>query len=286
MKSNRLAMVAGCWPKLTATFSLLLFGVVAVAANAAEPQRLPLVVGHRGMLPAAPENTLAGFRACLALRVGFEFDIRRSKDGHLACLHDETVDRTTDGRNRLADLTLNELRRLDAGSRSDVAFRGEKIPLVDEVFALAAEHSTGSTLIAVDLKEVGGGIEQSVVRLAEKHKVLDRLVFIGTTIELAEVRARLRAANPGAHTAHLAAAPEEIGKAIADIHADWIYVRFLPSLDDVIRIHTAGKRIFLVGPLVAGLEAENWGKAADLSVDAILTDYPLELQKQLRSRSR
>src|SRR3954452_16173528 len=107
-------------------------------ADAAEPAR-PLVVGHRGLMHSAPECTLAGFKACLALRVGFEFDVRRTKDGQLVCLHDPTLDRTTLFRNGpLADITLDQLRQLDAGLRFDAAFRGERVPTIDEILALAA----------------------------------------------------------------------------------------------------------------------------------------------------
>jgi len=265
----------------------LLACLVALPAMADEPRRRPLVVCHRGLLQAAPENTLAAFRACLALRVGFEFDIRRTKDGQLVCLHDAAVDRTTNGRGLLAELTLADLSRFDAGGWFDPVFRGERIPRVDEILKLVGEDSTGSAaMIAVDLKEVGGGLEEAVVRLAEEHKALDRLVFIGLAIESAEVRARLRAASKQSHVARLAAAAEQISDAIADPAADWVYLRFLPTADDVRRSHQAGKRVFLVGPLVAGMETENWNKAAEVGIDAILTDYPLEMQKQQRERSR
>ncbi|MCC6509479.1 MAG: glycerophosphodiester phosphodiesterase, partial [Pirellulaceae bacterium] len=72
----------------------------------------PLVVAHRGLLQHAPENTLANFRACLELRLGFEFDVARTKDGQLVCIHDDTVDRTTDGKGLVSQLTLAEIQRL------------------------------------------------------------------------------------------------------------------------------------------------------------------------------
>ena len=76
-------------------FVLMAFYAAAMSAegNAADPQ--PLIVARRGLLLHAPENTLANFRACLELRLGFEFDVERTKDGHLVCIHDGTVDRTT-----------------------------------------------------------------------------------------------------------------------------------------------------------------------------------------------
>src|SRR5437763_9792315 len=93
-----------------------LIALLVTAGHAAEPAR-PLVVGHRGLMHAAPECTLAGFRACLALRVGFEFDVRRCSDGTLVCLHDPTLDRTTDGHGSLAEFTFDQVRKLDAGLR-------------------------------------------------------------------------------------------------------------------------------------------------------------------------
>jgi len=242
----------------------------------------PLVVGHRGLMQAAPENTLVAFRACLALKVGFEFDIRRTKDGQLVCLHDATLERTTDGRGPLADLTFGELAKLDAGSRFDSTFQGERVPAIERILRLIGEQSSDATLIAVDMKEVGQGIEDEVVRLAEDNGALSRLVFIGLTIESQEVRSRLKAANPKAQTARLASTPEQIGEVLADRQADWVYMRFLPQPDDVRRVHERGKRLFIAGPLVAGHEADNWKKAAELEIDAVLTDYPLEMQRLLR----
>jgi len=74
------------------TFLSILLAIAAcLPATATEPR--PLVVAHRGLLRHAPENTLANFRACLELRLGFEFDVERTKDGHLVCIHDDTVHR-------------------------------------------------------------------------------------------------------------------------------------------------------------------------------------------------
>jgi glycerophosphoryl diester phosphodiesterase len=264
----------------------LLAVLVASLASAAEPAR-PLVVGHRGLMHAAPECTLAGFKACLALRVGFEFDVRRTKDGELVCLHDPTLDRTTNGRGKLTEQTLAALRLLDAGSRFNPAFRHERVPSVEEIVALVGGQAHEETLIAVDMKETGGGIEAEVVRLAQSERAaFDRLLFIGATIESAEVRQRLRAADPHAHTARLAATADQIADALADKSADWVYFRFVPSRDDMTRIRGKGKRVFVAGPLFAGKQPANWQAASDAGVDAILTDFPLELARQLRSQDR
>ena len=117
---------------------LAVFNVSSIAAADETPVTEPSVVGHRGLLRHAPENTLAGFRACLELRLGFEVDVRRSSDGVLICIHDETLDRTTTVKEKVADQTLAELKRLDAGGWFRADFREERIPTLEEVFALLA----------------------------------------------------------------------------------------------------------------------------------------------------
>lgn len=109
-----------------------------VKSSTAEP---PKPVAHRGLLQHAPENTIANFRACLELRLGFEFDVAKTNDGHLICIVDDTVDRTPSATGMVADLTLEEIRQLDAGSGFDAKFSGEKVPTIDEVLKLVALNS-------------------------------------------------------------------------------------------------------------------------------------------------
>ncbi|MGZ5241412.1 MAG: glycerophosphodiester phosphodiesterase family protein, partial [Caldimonas sp.] len=82
-----------------------------------DPQARP-VVGHRGNRARAPENTLESFREAVALGAdAVEFDLRVSRDGALVVIHDETLERTTDGSGPVALRTVAELKRLDAGAR-------------------------------------------------------------------------------------------------------------------------------------------------------------------------
>jgi glycerophosphoryl diester phosphodiesterase len=251
----------------------------------AVPPRSPRlrVVAHRGLLLHAPENTLAAFRACLELRIGFEFDVRRSKDGVLVCVHDESLDRTTTGRGKVADLTLQQLKQLDAGSWFDPAFQGEAIPTVEEILALLAEYRSRPVLVCVDLKTEDEQVESEVVALAQEHRVLDRLLFIGRAISEPAVRRRLRHADPKTHVAALANNPDELPAALADADSNWAYLRFVPSREEAARIREAGKQIFIAGPPVAGKEMANWQAATLAGADGILTDYPLELMHGLRN---
>ena len=93
----------------------------------------PRNVAHRGYSAVAPENTLAAYRK--ASEAGFwgaETDIQLSADGHWVCIHDSTVDRTTDGTGTVASMTLAQLKQLDAGSWKGSEFAGEQIPTLEE----------------------------------------------------------------------------------------------------------------------------------------------------------
>ena len=258
---------------------LILVHFAACAPTDAAEHR-SLIVAHRGLLLHAPENTLANFRACLELRLGFEFDVQRTRDGHLVCIHDDTVDRTTNGKGQISELTLEEIQKLDAGSWFDPKFSGEKVPTVEEVLKLVSEYRQHDVLIAVDLKaEI---VERDVVRLAQKHKILHRLLFIGRTISEPKVRDGIKQASMKAHAAAVANDPDEFPTALAAANADWVYFRYLPPKEQMVAVHGAGKRAFIAGPTVAGDLPDNWRHAAEVGIDGILTDYPLNLRHSLK----
>lgn len=259
-----------------ATVACLIPGVFAADVR-------PLVVAHRGMLLDAPENTIVNFESCLKLGIGFELDVMRSKDGHLVCIHDSTVDRTTNGKGRVDSLTLQELQKLDAGSWFDAQFAGQRVPTIDEVFAVIARSGRRDVLIAVDLKAADERVEADTVKLANLYGILDRLLFIGRTIASDDVRDRLRAADARTHTARVANNPGEFPASLAATNADWVYVRYLPDAASVKRVHDAGKRVFIAGATVAGNQPKNWQTVSDAGVDAILTDYSLGLSRMIRA---
>jgi len=100
----------------------------------------PPVVAHRGAALHAPENTLASLRKAAALGARWvEFDVKLSRDAVPFLLHDPTVDRTTDGSGRAADMAWADLQRLDAGGWFGAAFRGERLPSLEETLALLLE---------------------------------------------------------------------------------------------------------------------------------------------------
>jgi glycerophosphoryl diester phosphodiesterase len=260
---------------LRITFLLLMSFASAVAA---EPSR-PDIVGHRGLLHHAPENTLANFRACLELRFGFEFDVRRTKDGVLMCLHDATVDRTTDGRGEISELSFAQVRRLDAGSWFGVEFKGERVPTVKEVIKLISEYRQFDVLVAVDLK--ADHVAADVVRMAKEYGILDKLLFIGAAISDQDVRAQIREASAEANAAAVANTSDEFAEALAASDAEWVYFRFLPSKEQMSSVRGSAKRAFIAGATVAGNLPHNWRRTAELEIDAVLTDYPFEMRAAL-----
>ena len=127
------------------------------------------VIAHRGASGVAPENTLAAFRKAVELGAGFiETDLQLSRDARLVALHDDTLERTTNGDGPVSARTLEELRRLDAGSwfhasnhETRSSFVGERIPTIEEVLAFGREHEIG---LHLEVKPTGpSGAEHAIV---------------------------------------------------------------------------------------------------------------------------
>lgn len=147
--------------------------------------RLLDVHGHRGAAGLAPENTLAAFRKALALGVdALEMDLHISRDGKVVVIHDETLDRVTDGRGNIADLTLEEIRRRDAGGKFAPAFRGERIPTLREVIEWV--KASGDTRVRLDLEiKFGEGqegkpedFEERVLEVVRQTAFVERVSVI------------------------------------------------------------------------------------------------------------
>ena len=130
--------------------------------GAAETRPRPGVIAHRGVASEAPENTLPAIARAIELGCAMaEIDLRYTADGEVVLIHDATVDRTTDGTGRVADKTLPELRKLDAGARSGAGLRGTRIPTLRE----AVEMARGRIELYLDLKETD---PRPVVRVVEQ----------------------------------------------------------------------------------------------------------------------
>ena len=152
---------------------LLAMMVMAGWTHAAQP---PVrFISHRGESMDAPENTMAAFRLSQERGVfGFECDIYMTADNEIICLHDLTLDRTTDGSGKPDAYTLAELRKLDAGSWKNARFAGERIPTLAEALTLAREGSE----IYIDIKRADIPRLVEIVK-AEPKATAERIVFLG-----------------------------------------------------------------------------------------------------------
>ena len=116
----------------------------------------PTVVAHRGVNRFAPENTRVSYEQAIAVGAPIvEMDLHRSKEGVIVLMHDDTLERTTNGTGRVNDKTLSELKTLDAGSWKDAKYAGEPVPTLEEI----AELCRGQTVMMLDLKDPVRGDE-------------------------------------------------------------------------------------------------------------------------------
>jgi glycerophosphoryl diester phosphodiesterase len=147
----------------------------------------PFLWAHRGASRRAPENTLAAFSEALASGAdGIELDIHLSGDGVPVVIHDDTLDRTTDGCGAVGSATLRQLQRLDAGSWFAAGFAGETIPTLDAIM----EKFAGRLRLNLELKELRAGM--AVLELLSRYPSADIVI---SSFDYALLY-RLRAAQP------------------------------------------------------------------------------------------
>jgi glycerophosphoryl diester phosphodiesterase len=195
--------------------------------------RHPYMLAHRGASAYAPENTMAAFERAIALRTdGIETDVRASKDGRLVLVHDERVDRTTDGEGRVQDLTFDELQKLDAGGPFNPRFAGERIVTVEAFL----DRFGGKLPLCLEVKQVG--VEAELVKM-----VRDRGLLHPTPPDDASSREQ-GALPPVVFTSFKMEACEAVKKAAPEA-----YVGFLtPDFDDLTLKRVKGARLEQICP--------------------------------------
>ncbi len=163
----------------------------------------PLLVAHRGLSARYPENTLSAFRAAAdAGALMLELDVGLTSDGRVVVLHDETLERTTDGHGALSATSLSEVQALDAGSWFAAEFAGEPVPTLEAVL----DELGPRIAINIEIKPEAvrstpeGGIEAQVVAMVQDRGLESRVVF--SSFEPTAV-GRIERLAPSLHTALL-----------------------------------------------------------------------------------
>jgi glycerophosphoryl diester phosphodiesterase len=262
---------------LVAVMLLVPDAVSVYATNMMGSLRAPgepaFVAAHRGNRAAAPENTMAAFES--ALRSEFEFvelDVQLTADGVPVLMHDDTVDRTTNGTGAVADFTLDELRALDAGSWYGPEFAGVQVPVLDE-FLDALASSRKKAIMELKGYWAPEGI-RTVLDAMYLRGVQNRVIFGSFNLTTVAHLARTAPAIPRVIIRR--DLPEDPVALVR--HYDAIAVLTTPaSLENdagvVDRMHAAG-----YGVLLYTLNSEKrWSEALAYGVDGIVTDRPSKL---------
>jgi len=234
----------------------------------------PLIFAHRGASAHAPENTIAAFELAIQQSADvIELDTKLSADGHVVVIHDQSVDRTTNGSGRLSKLSLARLRELDAGSHFSDTFHSEKIPTLEEVLEIFA----GRIFLNIELTNYRSPFDALPEKVAQLIDCcdLEKQILVSSfhPIPLRRFHHLLPSipigflAKPGAAGA---ISRSWIGNALIPYQAIHPHKSDVsPAL--VTKTHHSGKRVH---PFTVN-SADEMGRLLSLNVDGIITDDPL-----------
>lgn len=225
-----------------------------------------MIVGHRGAAGYEPENTLLSFKKAIDIGVDWiEFDLHRSADGHLVVIHDPTVDRTTNGQGKVSEMTLDELKRLDAG-------KGQQIPTFQEVIDLAR----GRVKMIPEIKQEG--IEMELLDVIDRNGVVNDCMvssFITHAIRLC------KKFHPTLQTAaifsHL---PIDLQAMSLDVMADALFLR--KDIVSQALVEECHKNGFTVN-IWNEDKPEEIRKYAEMGPDFMSSNYPDRLKQVVHS---
>jgi glycerophosphoryl diester phosphodiesterase len=253
-------------------------------ASSAPPSFAPLphlkhpiaVIAHRAGRGIMPENTMAAIRNAIKLGVDYvELDIRATQDGHLVIMHDSSVDRTTNGKGNVRDLDFATIESLDAGSKFDAKYVGEKVPTFDDVLAVCRNH----VHIYVDHKQAP---TEQVYAAIKAHGMEKQVVVYNGTRGLQEWKAI------APHIPVMPSLPDEYRKpgGVAEYEQilaaevlDGNLVEWTKELVD--QAHALGVKVY-VDNLGPNDNPAGFHKAIEMGVDGIQTDYPDQLIAYLK----
>lgn len=254
---------------------------------------LPRRFGHRGAAGTYPENTLPSFAAALELGAeGFELDVHRTADGEIVVFHDDTLERTTDGRGAISEKTLEELRRLDAGHRFSTdgrtfPFRGAGIviPTLEEVL-----DTFPDVPVIIEIKQIVPPMEKELARLLQCTRTGPRVLVFSLRQEALDRYRALRAEQATGF------GPDDVADFLRRTGSnDWGGYR-PPGVAFAVPVQWRGTQIvsrpFVEAAHRAGCEVFVWTvnepremrNLLDLGVDGLISDYPERLSRIVARR--
>ncbi|MCG1010663.1 glycerophosphodiester phosphodiesterase [Salinicoccus sp. ID82-1] len=246
------------------------------------------IYGHRGAMGEYPENTMLAFKKAIEAGVdGLEIDVHLTRDGEVVVIHDEQVDRTTDGRGAVKDMDLHTLKGLSAGSEFEDfvnydadTWIGERIPTLDEVMGLVGQHDIELNIeLKTNVFEYEG-IEQRVHDIVENHNYSNKVIY--SSFHMPSIL-RMKAIDPEARIAWL---------------TDKVPLWPIDHMEELAleALHISYKAILKNPGRIAGVEdrirvwtVNETGDAARLlshGVETLMTNYPERMMALSRTQQK
>lgn len=225
---------------------------------------------HRGFSGKFPENTLLAFRKAAELDVfGVEFDVHLTADQQLVVIHDETINRTSNGSGFVKDMTLEELRQYDYGRWFGEQFAGEKIPTLEEVLAVFKETEHILNIeIKSDIFEYEG-IEQLISEEIDTFKMQDRIIISSFNHESIQ---RFHQLQPTVQTGVLfSSLVVQIEPYVASLPGDALHIPYYHTFRHIIKEAISNGAIIRTFTVNDGTLAKQLQMTG---IDAIFTDVP------------
>jgi glycerophosphoryl diester phosphodiesterase len=255
----------------------------------------PLNLAHRGASAVAPENTIEAFRLAVETGAGgLELDVHMTRDRHIVVIHDATVDRTTNGSGAVSEMTLDELRRLDAGhnfgpnARPARPYRGRgvRVPTLREVL----EEFPG-VAVNIEIKAGTPGIEETVLGILRDANALGRALVVSTPHAIVK---RFRKISSG----HISTGASRWEIGVFYILSRLRLERLVRPAYDALQVPLLHRGVLVVTPRfiraaqARGVRVDVWTinqaeemrRLLDLGVDVIMTDRPGTLAEVLINR--
>ena len=238
--------------------------------------KFPWIIGHRGFPAEYPENTLAAFQAAVAAgAIMIELDVMLSRDRKLVVIHDDTLERTTNGHGAVADFRLKELKQLDAGSWYHPRFADQQLPTLSEVLDLVNNRAYLNIEIksnAYESHHPDDAIETHVVELLRQKNLVGSSMISSFSANVLEQVALLPDAPVIAFISETAANDSTLEMCTRLNIFSWHPDHVIVTRSQIQKMHAAGIKVF---PYDVDM-LEDYLKVSDMGADGVITDNPVQ----------
>ncbi|GGG60218.1 glycerophosphodiester phosphodiesterase [Paenibacillus radicis (ex Gao et al. 2016)] len=231
------------------------------------------ILGHRGASGYAPENTMEAFRLAIQQHAdGFEIDIHITKDGEIVVIHDDTIDRTSNGTGNVTDLTLAELKQFNYNAGFEQEYATAEIPTLSQVLELVKTHNLYLNIEIKDIMTNVGkydGLNVAAAKLVQEYELVDQVIFSSFNHSS---MVELKQACPEISTGLLHFSKLYQGEEYAkSANADALHPLF--SIVDKSTVEQAHQQGIQINAWTVN-QAAVMEEMIDAGVDAIITDFP------------